>query len=108
MILEKNTNYHLWDRYNTSGIQLIQDDQKILVYQVIKKSPAEKAKIKKDDEILSVNEVPVSNYSLQELRDILNQEEGTKIELVLKRLVRQAHHKKAKMKKVKLTLKELI
>ena len=100
MILEKNKNYHLWDRYNTSGIQLIQDDKKILVYQVIKNSSAEKAKIKKDDEILSINEVPVSNYSLQELRDILNQEEGTKIELKLKR--------EAKMKKVKLTLKELI
>lgn len=100
MILEKNANYDLWDRYNTSGIQLIQDDQKILVYQVIKNSPAEKAKIKKDDEILSVNEVPVSNYSLQELRNILNQEEGTEIELLLKR--------EAKIKKVKLTLKELI
>ncbi len=100
MILEKNANYDLWDRYNTSGIQLIQDDKKILVYQVIKNSPAEKAKIKKDDEILSINEVPVSNYSLQELRNILNQEEGTKIELKLKR--------EAKMKKVKLTLKDLI
>jgi hypothetical protein len=121
MILEKNENYHLWDRYNASGIQLIQDDKKILVYQVIKNSTAEKAEIKKDDEILSINEVPVSNYSLQELRDILNQEEGTKIELLLKRVARQfdrltvpsevegqAHHKKAKIKKVKLTLKELI
>jgi hypothetical protein len=108
MILEKNENYDRCDRYNTSGIQLIQNDKKISVYQVIKDSPAEKAKIKKDDEILSINEVPVSNYSLQELRDILNQEEGTKIELLLKRVVRQAHHKKAKMKKVKLTLKELI
>jgi len=100
VILEKNTNYQLWDRYNTSGIQLIQDDKKILVYQVIKNSPAEKAKIKENDEILSINETPVSNYSLQELRDILNQEEGTKIELKLKR--------KAKIKKIKLTLKELI
>jgi C-terminal processing protease CtpA/Prc len=79
---------------------LIQDNNKIVVYQVIKNSPAEKTKIKKDDEILSINEVPVSNYSLQEIREILNQEEGTKIELLLKR--------EAKIKKVKLTLKELI
>jgi hypothetical protein len=100
MILEKNASFDLWDTYNTSGIQLIQDDKKILVYQVIKDSPAEKAKIKRDDEILSVNEVPVSNYSLQEIREILNQEEGTKIELKLQR--------EAKMKKVKLTLRELI
>jgi hypothetical protein len=100
MILKKNANYDLWDRYNTSGILLIQDDKKILIYQVIKNSPAEKAKIEKDDEILSINEVPVSNYSLQELRDILNQEEGNRIELKLKR--------DAKIKKLKLTLKELI
>jgi len=100
MILEKNTNYHLWDRYNTSGIQLIQDGKKILVYQVIKNSPAEEAKIKKDDEILSINQIPVFNYSLQKIREILNQEEGTEIELELKR--------KAKTKIAKLILKELI
>lgn len=100
MILEKNSNYDLWDRYSASGIQLIQDDKKILVYQVIKNSPAEKAKIEKDDELLSINEVPVSNYPLQKIREILNQKEGTKIELKLKR--------EAKTKKVKLTLKELI
>ncbi|MCK4427366.1 MAG: PDZ domain-containing protein, partial [candidate division Zixibacteria bacterium] len=100
MILEKNTNYHLGDRYNTSGIQLIQDDKKILVYQVIKNSPAEEAKIKKDDEILSINQISVFNYSLQKIKEILSQEEGTEIELELKR--------KAKTKKVKLILKELI
>jgi len=100
MILEKNTNYNLGDRYNTSGIQLIQDDKKILVYQVIKNSPAEEAKIKKDDEILSINQISVFNYSLQKIKEILSQEEGTEIELELKR--------KAKTKKVKLILKELI
>jgi hypothetical protein len=100
MILEKNSNYDLWDRYNASGILLIQDDKKISVYQVVKNSPAEKAKIKENDEILSINEIPVANYSLQEIREILNQEDGTEIELKLKRQV--------KTKKVKLTLKEMI
>lgn len=100
MILEKNTNYHLRDGYNTSGIQLIQDGEKILVFCVIKNSPAEKAKIKKDDEILSINEIPVSNHSLQEIREIFNQEEGIKVELKLKR--------EEKIRRVKLILKELI
>jgi hypothetical protein len=100
MILEKNTNYHRWDRYNTSGIQLIRDDGKILIYQVIKNSPAEVAKIKKDDELLSINDIPISNYSLQEIKEILNQKEGTKVELGLKR--------KGKTKRVNLTLEELI
>jgi len=100
MILEKNTNYHLWDRYNTSGIRLIQDGRKIIVYQVIKNSPAEKAKIKINDEILSINQIPVSSYSMQKIREILSQEEGTEIELRLRR--------KTKIKKVNLILKELI
>ncbi len=100
MILEKNTNYRLPDRYNTSGIQLIQEGKKILVYQVIEDSPAEKVNIKKDDEILSINDIPISSYSLQEIREILNQEKGVKIELKLER--------KAKTKKVNVTLKELI
>lgn len=100
MILEKNTNYHLWDRYNTSGVRLIQDGRKILVYQVIKNSPAEKTKIKINDEILSINQIPVSNYSMQKIREILSQEEGTEIELRLKR--------KTRIKKVNLILKELI
>jgi hypothetical protein len=100
MILEKNTNYHLRDRYNASGVRLIQDGKKILVYQVIKNSPADKAKIQKDDEILSVTGIPVSNYSLQEIRELLNQEEGTEIELELKR--------GAKTRKVKLIFKQQI
>jgi hypothetical protein len=121
MILEKNKNYHLRDRYNTSGMQLIQENNKIIVYQVMKKSPADECGIAKDDEILSINGVLVSNYSLQELREILNQEEGTQIELTLKRMVGQldrvtvtsevegeTHRKEAKTEKVKLTLKELI
>jgi carboxyl-terminal processing protease len=79
---------------------IIQEGKKILVYQVIKNSPAEEAEIKKDDEILSINEIPVFNYSLQKIKEILNQEEETKIELELKR--------KAKTKRVNLILKELI
>jgi hypothetical protein len=108
MLLEKNANYHLSDRYNTSGVQLIQDNNKILVFEVIKNSPADECEIEKDDEILSINGVPVFNYSLQELREILNQEEGTQIEIMLKRMVGQTHHKEAKTKKLKLTLKEMI
>lgn len=108
MILEKNANYHLRDRYNTCGMQLIQENNKIVVYQVIKNSSANESGIEKGDEILSVNGVSVSSYSLQELREILNQEEGTQIELTLKRMVKQTLHKEAKTERVKLTLKDMI
>jgi len=100
MILEKNADYHLWDRYNTSGIQLIQRGKKILVFHVIKDSPAQKAKIEEGDELLSLNDVPVSSCSLQKIRELLTQEEGTKIELKLKR--------KTETKKVNLILKEML
>ncbi len=100
MILDKNADYHLRDRYNTSGIQLAKEGEKIIVYEVVKDSPAHKADLRKNDQVLSINFQPVSGYSLQEVREILNQEEGTKIELELKR--------NGKTEKVKLVLKELI
>jgi C-terminal processing protease CtpA/Prc len=78
----------------------MEEEGKIKVYQVIKSSPAEKAKIKEGDEILSIDQIPVSNYSLQQIRDILNQNEKSKIILNIKSL--------DKTKEVKLTLKELL
>jgi outer membrane lipoprotein-sorting protein len=100
MILEKNADYHMWDRYNTSGLQLIRRGEKILVFHVIKDSPAQKAKIEEGDELLSVNDVPASSCSLQKIRELLNQEEGTRIELKLK--------KKGKTVGVKLILRDMI
>jgi hypothetical protein len=100
MILEKNTNYHLRDRYNSSGIQLIQEGEKISVFHVIENSVAEKAKIIKGDELLSIYDIPVSSYSLQMIKEILNQEEGTTIELSLRR--------KEEVKNVNLILKDVI
>ncbi len=100
MILEKNANFDLTDQYNLSGLVLVEEEGMIKVYEVIKNSPAEKVKIKSGDEILSINNVSVSDYSLQQIRDILNQKEGSKITLKIKN--------QEKTKTVKLVLKELI
>lgn len=100
MILEKNADFDSLDKYNLSGLMLMEEEGKIKVYQVIKSSPAERAKIKEGDEILSIDNIPVSNYSLQQIRDILNQNEKSKAILKLKSI--------DKTKEVKLTLKELI
>lgn len=100
MILEENTNYHVPNRFNTSGMHLIQEGEKVFVYHVMENSPAQKAKIKEGDELLSINGVPVSFYSLQRIKEILNQEEGIEIKLKLRRTT--------KTEEVSLILKEMI
>ena len=95
-----HTNFDLPDQYNLSGLVLVEEEGKIKVYEVIKNSPAEKVKIKSGDGILSINNVSVSDYSLQQIRDILNQKEGNKITLKIKN--------QEKTKTVKLVLIELI
>ncbi len=100
MILEKNSSFVLPDIYNLSGLVLTEEEGMIKVYEVVKNSPAEKAKIKAGDQILSINDIPASNYSLQQVRDTLNQKSGTKITLVIKSM--------GKTKRAKMILKELI
>jgi len=100
MNLEKNADFDSPDKYSLSGLMLMEEEGKIKVYEVIKGSPAEKAKIKAGDEILSIDQIPVSNYSLQLIRDILNQNEKNKTILKIKSL--------DKTREVKLTLKEMI
>jgi outer membrane lipoprotein-sorting protein len=84
MILEKNKNFDEPDEYSMSGLLLMKEGEDIKVYDVIKNSPAEKAGIKAGDQILAIDHQPAGNYSLQQIRDLLNQEEGSKITLKLK------------------------
>jgi hypothetical protein len=100
MILEKNKNFDEPDKYSMSGLLLMKEGDDIKVYDVIKDSPAEKAGIKAGDQILAISQQPVGNYSLQQIRDLLNHEEGSKITLQL----RNADG----TKEVNLTLKGLI
>lgn len=100
MILEKNKNFDMPDKYIMSGLLLMKQNDDIKVYDVIKDSPGEKAKIKAGDQILSVDHQPANRYSLQQIRELLNKEEGTKITLEIKRM--------DGTKEVKLTLKKLI
>jgi outer membrane lipoprotein-sorting protein len=100
MILEKNINFDIPDKYSMSGLLLMKQDEDIKVYDVIKDSPAEKVGIKAGDQILSIDHQPTSNYSLQQIRELLNKNEGTKIILELKSM--------DGIKEVKLILKGLI
>jgi outer membrane lipoprotein-sorting protein len=100
MILEKNENFYLPDRYNMSGLFLMEEEGKIRVYTVLKNSPADGANIKASDQILTINNSSVTNYSLQQIRDLLNQKEGTKITLKIE--------SRGETKEVELILKGLI
>lgn len=100
MILEKNENFDLPDRYNMSGLFLIGEEGKIKVYSVIKDSPADEANIKASDQILTINNSSVNNYSLQQIRDLLNRKEGTKVRLDIE--------SRGETREVELILKELI
>ena len=68
---------------NSSGILLQLDEtlQKLLVHQVYDGSPAEKAGVQENDEIVEIEGKPANN--LIEVRDILSKSEG-ELELLLK------------------------
>ena len=100
MILEQNKNFDAPDRYSMSGLLLMKDKDDIKVYDVIKDSPAEKEGIKAGDQILAIDQQPAGSYSLQQIRELLNQEEGSKITLKIKSV--------DKTREVQLTLKGLI
>jgi hypothetical protein len=71
---------------NCSGLRLSRDNShtRVLVYDVIEKSPAEKAGMKKGDEIISLNGRAVKNMSLARIREIL-MEEGNVVKIIIRR-----------------------
>ncbi len=84
LYFEKNSNYGKKMDVNCSGIdlQLSPDKQKMLVHQVFENSPAARAGIKLNDELISVNNTPVSELALPDIKKMLRQE-GQKVNLVL-------------------------
>ena len=63
-------------------------------------SPGAVAGLKKEDVIVRINKRPASNYSLQEINDLLKSEEGKKIEFEIER--------KGKITKHIVTLKSIL
>ena len=80
----KNRNYSDSFKVNASGLylQLSQDMSKVLAHRVYDASPAKKAGIEKDAEILRVNDKDIKEYTLPELRKILEQS-NNEVELVI-------------------------
>ncbi|MBV6639841.1 MAG: PDZ domain-containing protein [Cyclobacteriaceae bacterium] len=84
LYFEKNSNFGKELAVNCSGIdlQLSPDKQRLLVHQVFEDSPAAEAGIKLNDELLSVNNKPVSELHLPDIKEMLRQE-GETVKLVL-------------------------
>jgi outer membrane lipoprotein-sorting protein len=100
MILEKNSNFDLPEKYDMSGMWLLAENGKVYVTKVLKNSPAEKAKIKEGDEIISINNVSTSQYSLEQIREMFKGKENERFKLKIKSGERA--------KETELTLKSLI
>lgn len=83
----KNQSYSEAFSVNASGmyLQLSKDMSKVLVHRVYDASPAKIGGIKEDAEILKVNNQDVSEYSLPQLRNLLEQV-NTTVELVIRQM----------------------
>lgn len=85
MILEKNPSFGQREENDKSGMMLILKDKKIKVSQILKNSAAEKAKIETGDELLSLNGKPSNTLTLEKIREMFQDKEGTVIKMEIKR-----------------------
>lgn len=98
MALEPNANLHERDSYDRSGMLLINNAGRIVVYDVRQGTPAAKAGVAKGDIILSVDGVP---RSLEQIRQALRDAPGTVVHL-------QVIDKSGARRAVALTLREWV
>ncbi len=79
MYLKKNNHYGESFEHDMSGIELYVDDRqynRVFISRVEPESPAEKAGILANDEILSINFASITNYSLDSVINLLKSENG--------------------------------
>jgi hypothetical protein len=100
VILEKNDLFDQKDELDKSGMMIIWKDGEFLINHIFKGTPAEKAKLEPGEEITSINDEPISKYTLSQLRELLSGKDGTKIKLQLR--------KDDKSREVSFKLKSLI
>lgn len=67
------------------GVQIATKDGKLMVIAPIEDSPAEKAGLMADDEILEINGVSTKGMSIDKAADKIRGEEGTMVTLLIKR-----------------------
>ena len=68
-----------------SGMCLVERAGRIVVYSVDPKSPASRAGIKQDDQVISINGCDALSFGLKPLRQMLQAKPGTKFQVVVRR-----------------------
>jgi len=74
--------------YDRSGLSIIAAGPRVsdyVVQNVLPNSPAAEADIRRDDEIIRINRLPVGFYSLNDIQRILQKKPGKKVRLTIKR-----------------------
>lgn len=82
MYLKKNTHYNETFEHDMSGIELYVDDKqytRVFISRVEPASPAEKAGILANDEILSINFMAIDTYSFDSIINLLKSENGKNV-----------------------------
>ena len=88
LLLRPNTKFHEPFEHDMSGLDLLAtgpDYRRFVVIRVLPNSPAAIAGLEIDEELLSVNFLPVSSYTLTQLDRMLHSEDGRVLLLVLRR-----------------------
>lgn len=88
LLLRPNTKFHEPFEHDMSGLDLLatgDDYHRFLILRVLPGSPAATAGLEADEELLSVNFLPVSVFSLTQLDRMLHSEDGRVLLLVLRR-----------------------
>ncbi|GAB2874638.1 hypothetical protein GCM10027044_41500 [Hymenobacter ruber] len=88
LLLRPNTKFREPFEHDMSGIDLLatgDDYHRFLILRVMPDSPAATAGIEADEELVSVNFLPVNTFSLTQLDRMLHSEDGRVLLLVLRR-----------------------
>ena len=88
LLLRPNTKFHEPFEHDMSGLDLLatgDDYHRFLILRVLPGSPAATAGLEADEELLTVNFLPVSVFSLTQLDRMLHSEDGRVLLLVLRR-----------------------
>ncbi|MBP7821461.1 MAG: retropepsin-like domain-containing protein [Saprospiraceae bacterium] len=82
--VKPNKGYNKVLKSDKSGLVIIASGKKLtdfIVYDIISSSPAEEAKIQKDDIIIKINSIPTTFYTLSEILGKFQGREGKKIKI---------------------------
>lgn len=88
LLLRPNTKFHEPFEHDMSGIDLLATGERyhrFLILRVVPGSPAAIAGVEADEELLSVNFLPVNTFSLTQLDRMLHSEDGRVLLLILRR-----------------------